>query len=136
MTNKILKQLDAKAKLLETEIFFLTNNDYTTINKTTHYVNLKFEIIKYTIDKYSLKGVTTYLCKYLNVSKSGYYNYINNEEKRLEREKKDQLDFGLILKAYKFKRRNKGARQIKMVLENEFNTNFNIKKIRRLMKKI
>jgi transposase InsO family protein len=77
----------------------------------------------------------TYLCNCIDVSKSGYYNYFQNEEKRKMRDKKDKHDFELILKAYKFKNRKKGARQIRMVLENEFNIIFNLKKIRRLMKK-
>ena len=79
--------------------------------------------------------MTTYLCSCIGVSKSGYYNYLNNKNKRIERDKKDQEDFKWILKAYKFKKRKKGARQIKMVLDNEFNVHFNLKKIRRLMKK-
>ena len=79
--------------------------------------------------------MTTYLCECIGVSKSGYYNYLKNENKRIERDNKDQKDFDLILKAYKFKKRKKGARQIMMVLDNEFNVHFNLKEIRRLMKK-
>ena len=79
--------------------------------------------------------MTSYLCNCIGVSKSGYYNYLKNENKRIERDNKDQKDFDLILKAYKFKKRKKGARQIMMVLDNEFNVHFNLKKIRRLMKK-
>lgn len=41
----------------------------------------------------------------------------------------------IILKAYRFRRRNKGARQIKMTLENQYQTTFNLKRIRRIMKK-
>lgn len=77
----------------------------------------------------------TYLCKCIGVSKSGYYNYFANENKREIQDNKDKFDFDLILKAYKFKKRKKGSRQIKMVLENEFDTTMNLKKIRRLMKK-
>ena len=79
--------------------------------------------------------MTTYLCNCIGVSKSGYYTYLSNENKRIEKEKKDKEDFEWILKAYKFKKRNKGSRQIKLVLDNEFNIHFNLKKIRRLMKK-
>ena len=79
--------------------------------------------------------MVSYLCKCIGVSKSGYYNYFNNDKIREIKERNDERDFKLILKAYKFKKRKKGARQIKMVLENEFNTIFNLKKIRRLMKK-
>ena len=64
-----------------------------------------------------------------------YYNYLKNENKIIERDNKDQKDFDLILKAYKFKKGKKCAKQIMMVLDNEFNVYFNLKKIRRLMKK-
>lgn len=79
--------------------------------------------------------MTTYLCKCIGVSKSGYYNYFKNEEKRIMKDRKDEEEFKCILNAYKFKKRKKGARQIKMVLDNEFDIHFNLKKIRRLMKK-
>lgn len=77
----------------------------------------------------------TFLCKSIGVSKSGYYNYFKNECKRSIQDEKDNTDFELILKAYQFKNRKKGSRQIKMVLENEFHIIMNLKKIRRLMKK-
>lgn len=79
--------------------------------------------------------MTSYLCACIGVSKSGYYNCLNNENRRIGRDKKDQEDFEMILKAYRFKKRKKGSRQIKMVLDNEFEIHFNLKKIRRLMKK-
>ena len=72
--------------------------------------------------------MTTYLCNCIGVSKSGYYTYLSNENKRIEKDKKDKEDFAWILKAYKFKKRKKGSRQIKMVLDNEFNIHFNLKK--------
>ncbi|GGM24388.1 transposase [Paraliobacillus quinghaiensis] len=40
-----------------------------------------------------------------------------------------------ILKAFNYKGRKKGARQIKMTLDNVFQTNYNLKRIRRIMKK-
>lgn len=52
-----------------------------------------------------------------------------------ERENKDQKSFELILEAYRYRNRSKGAEQIKMTLEGHFGVNMNIKKIRRLMKK-
>lgn len=47
----------------------------------------------------------------------------------------DEEDFKRILSAYSFKGRKKGARQIKMTLEGQYNIIMNLKKIRRLMKK-
>ncbi|MFV0363683.1 MAG: transposase [Suipraeoptans sp.] len=40
-----------------------------------------------------------------------------------------------ILKAYHFKNRNKGAKQIEMTLQGQFKINYNLKRIRRIMKK-
>lgn len=60
---------------------------------------------------------------------------MKNAEKRKIKEIQDKEDFELILKAYNFKKRKKGAKQIKMTLNGKFNINFNLKKIRRLMKK-
>lgn len=79
--------------------------------------------------------MTSYLCKLSNVSRSGYYKYINSKPNRFDKEVNDEMCFDLILKAYKFKKRKKGARQIQMTLDHHFNTHFNLKKIRRLMKK-
>lgn len=84
-------------------------------------------------DKLNIK----WLCSTAGVSRSGYYNYVKNltSDKYLLREEKDKEDFELILKAYQFKNRHKGARLIKMILERVFDTIMNLKKIRRLMKK-
>jgi len=51
------------------------------------------------------------------------------------RAQSDEILRDNILKAYNFKRRKKGARQIKMTLQREFNINYNLKRIRRIMKK-
>lgn len=131
-----LERAEARIKLLEAENELLKKKRIDRNGTFNRYkINIKFEVIKYVINKYQLKGMTTYLCNCIGVSKSGYYTYLSNENKRIEKEKKDKEDFEWILKAYKFKKRKKGSRQIKMVLDNEFNIHFNLKKIRRLMKK-
>ena len=53
----------------------------------------------------------------------------NKETNWMKRQRK------VILKAYHFKRRKKGARQIKMTLKGQFNIVYNLKRIRRIMKK-
>ena len=73
--------------------------------------------------------------KVAGVSKSGYYGYFKQTEKKLLKELKDEEDFEKIMIAYRFKRYNKGARGIKMTLENQYYITMNLKKIRRLMKK-
>ena len=79
----------------------------------------------------------TYLCEIAGVSRSGYYNYLSNESehRRNTRVLKDKESRNNIQKAFDFKNYQKGARQIKMVLENQFNIIYNLKRIRRIMKK-
>jgi len=76
-----------------------------------------------------------YLCECINVSRSGYYNYLNTENTRREREIKDEKVKKIILKAFNKRGFKKGARSIKMILLNEENINYNLKRIRRIMRK-
>lgn len=75
------------------------------------------------------------MCKIAEVSRSGYYNYLNNKETYLNKELQDSEDYKLILEAYNYKNWKKGARQIKMRIERDHGVVMNLKKIRRLMKK-
>ena len=81
--------------------------------------------------------MVSYLCKVAGVSRSGYYNYfsIKSQQQRTQKDKKDEEVKEKILKAYRFKNRKKGARQIKMTLAGQFNIVYNLKRIRRIMKK-
>lgn len=78
-----------------------------------------------------------YLCKVACVSRSGYYNYFTKKavEQRKRKDDKDEIVKELVLKAFRFKRHKKGARQIKMTLAGQFNVVYNLKRIRRIMKK-
>lgn len=78
-----------------------------------------------------------HLCEVAGVSRSGFYRYFSAaaEEKRQEQEGWDEAVRDVVLKAYLFKGRKKGARQIKMTLEGYFNTVYNLKRIRRIMNK-
>ncbi|SOC25135.1 transposase InsO family protein [Ureibacillus xyleni] len=81
--------------------------------------------------------MVSYLCELVGVSRSGYYRYFS-EEGHLNRQARNQADEEvkeIILKAYNFRRRKKGARQIKMTLENQYQITYNLKRIRRIMKK-
>lgn len=74
------------------------------------------------------------MCLLSGVSRSGYYNWLKNGDKRQLREEKDKTDFAFILKAYKHRGYDKGARGIYMRLLH-MGVRMNLKKIRRLMKK-
>lgn len=79
----------------------------------------------------------SYLCKVAGISRSGYYNYFSatSQKIRKRKNKRDELLKINILKAFNFKNRKKGARQIKMTLEEHFDIVYNLKRIRRIMKK-
>lgn len=81
--------------------------------------------------------MTSYMCTISGVSRSGYYKYFSsNAVKRREyNEVRDLESKENILKAYNFKKRKKGAKQIKMTLQSQFGINYNLKRIRRIMKK-
>ncbi len=59
--------------------------------------------------------MVSFLCGISGVSRSGYYKYFcaGSQKRRDEQEKKDFILKENILKAFRFKRRRKGARQIR-----------------------
>lgn len=77
------------------------------------------------------------LCGIAGVSRSGYYRY-GSEDARLHRQKQEENDQkvkAILLKAYHYRGRKKGARQIKMTLEQQYGITYNLKRIRRVMQK-
>jgi putative transposase len=61
--------------------------------------------------------------------------FSSSKARRRKKDEKDQVVRDTILKAFRFKRRKKGARQIKMTLAGQFSVVYNLKRIRRIMKK-
>ena len=76
----------------------------------------------------------SWLCQNAGVSRSGYYNWLDSDYKRSEKDLQDKADFELILQAYQFRGYDKGRRGIYMSLLN-MEIRMNQKKISRLMKK-
>jgi putative transposase len=97
----------------------------------------KFLLIYQIIKKYNLKNSISALCKNASVSRSGYYNYftLTSQNRRIQRNNQDEKVKAILLKAYHFKGRQKGARQIKMTLSGQYGITYNLKRIRRIMKK-
>ena len=76
------------------------------------------------------------LCEIARVSRSGYYNWVNSENTRIEKENNDRRDFEIILQAYQYRGYDKGAKGIYMrLIHMNPPVIMNVKKIRRLMKK-
>ena len=94
-----------------------------------------FKMIELTITNHSLQGMVRFLCKESKISRSGYYNFLASKKNREQKELNDLAAKGLILKAFKKRSYEKGARSIKMTLEREYKTIFSLKKIGRIMRK-
>lgn len=78
--------------------------------------------------------MTRYFCELLGVSRSGYYHYLQTVDLRIKRAQKDEESVKWVMKAFdRFRGFKKGARSIKMTLENEIGIVYNLKRIRRLM---
>jgi len=96
----------------------------------------RFEIIRNMASRDgSLLKVST-LCDLADVSRSGYYHWLSQEEARTRREERDRADFELIIEAYQYRGFDKGGRGIYMrLLRHDPPVIMNLKKIRRLMTK-
>lgn len=102
-----------------------------------NYTSQVYEIIKELVEKYDEKAQVKYLCGLAEVSRSGYYNYFNEKsiQNRNKKEIQDEKDREVILDAFTRHGYKKGAKGIKMTLENEDKIVFNLKHIIRIMKK-
>ncbi|MFX0558789.1 IS3 family transposase [Tepidibacillus infernus] len=134
-------RLEAQNALLRAENELLKKIDFSRKDAGKEKGKLtaeqKFQLIQYVIEKYNLNRMVRYLCELVGVSRSGYYRYFSTDA-QLTRQAYDQADEEVkevILKAFNFRRRKKGARQIKMTLENQFQITYNLKRIRRIMRK-
>lgn len=94
-------------------------------------------LIRSVMETYQLKDMVSHLCHVAGVSRSGYYRYFSTkaQEQRKQQDQKDEAVKEVILRAFHFKKRKKGARQIKMTLAGQFQIVYNLKRIRRIMKK-
>lgn len=137
--DKIIERQESKIKLLEEQLEMLKKLDMSERRLVKKCLTLKsndkFKLIAETISKNNYIGMIRYFCDLLNVSRSGYYNYLNSINIQQGKEDKDIEAKNNILMAIDFRGYKKGSRSIKMILENEFNIVYNRKKIQRIMKK-
>ncbi len=106
-------------------------------NETTLSHSQKYLLIRSIIKKYRLKNMVRYLYEIAGVLRFGYYNYFSttSQSQREKRMHQDEMVKELIVKAFQFKNRKRGVRQIKMTLAGQFQVVYNLKRIRRIMKK-
>ena len=96
----------------------------------------KYEVIREIMAQEGNLQNVRELCRIAGVSRSGYYNWLASEDKRIAKENADRNDFELILQAYRFRGYAKGIRGIHMrLLHMQPPILMNTKKIQRLMHK-
>ncbi|MGG6314635.1 IS3 family transposase [Paenibacillus macerans] len=136
--EEIIAKQEAKIRLLEEQLAYVKKLDKNERRLLANGENLTkracFELIQNAV-RQGVGRMTRYLCQLLGVSHSGYYNYLNTADKRLAREREDDKAGALIQKAFNRRGFKKGSRSIKMTLEQEYHTVYNLKRIRRLMRK-
>ncbi|TXK65561.1 IS3 family transposase, partial [Paenibacillus sp. N3.4] len=136
--DEVIARQEARIKLLESQVDLLKKLDTKERLLVVKGKNLSkgklFELIKETVGQ-GLGRTTRYLCDLLHVSRSGYYNYLQAVDTRTERSLSDVKAGELIKKAFQRKGFKKGSRSIKMTPQNDFGVIYNLKRIRRLMKK-
>lgn len=137
--DDIISKQEARIKLLEEQVELLKKLDVTERRLVNSCINLKskevFKLINETIVKNNFKNMVSYFCDLLNVSRSGYYNYLNTLDNQKIIEDKDLEAKENILKAMNYRGYKKGSRSIKMVLEGEYSIVYSRKKIQRIMRK-
>lgn len=137
--DKIIERQESKIKLLEEQLEMLKKLDMSERRLVKKCLTLKsndkFKLIAETISKNNYIGMIRYFCDLLNVSRSGYYNYLNSINIQQDKENRDIEAKNNILMAIDFRGYKKGSRSIKMILENEFNIIYSRKKIQRIMRK-
>jgi putative transposase len=136
--DEIIVKQEAKIKLLEAQLEYVKKLDRSERRLLANGEKLnkseRFELIHGAI-KLGFARMTGYLCELLDVSRSGYYNYLLSADKRVERALQDEQAGALVKKAFNRRGFKKGSRSIKMTLEHEYDTVYNLKRIKRLMKK-
>lgn len=92
-------------------------------------------MINAVIRKFQLKNLVDSLCRTANVSRSGYYAWLEKVEQHAIREEQDYEDYLLLKSIYDAHRGKVGYRTFYMALAELLETPMNHKKILRLMRK-
>ncbi|SCV19385.1 Putative transposase for insertion sequence element IS1353 [Bacillus cereus] len=94
-----------------------------------------YALIEQTIRRFQFPRKVRYLCTLAGVSRSGYYAWLHQTDKHLEKERNDETDYEWIQEIFNRKGKICGGRSIKMVLEKTKGICMNLKRIYRIMRK-
>lgn len=137
--SEVIERQEARIKLLEGQVELLKKLEATERRLLNASKNINpsrvYQLIYETVEQNQFRRMTKYFCDLLDVSRSGYYNYLKASTAREAREQLDLEAKEVILKAFNRRGYKKGSRSIKMILENEYNIVFSRRKIQRIMRK-
>ncbi|WP_110926264.1 IS3 family transposase [Bacillus massiliglaciei] len=137
--SEVIERQKAQIKLLEGQVELLKKLEVTERRLLKGRENLApskvYQLIYETIEQNRFKGMTSYFCQLLDVSRSGYYSYLKASSSREARELLDLEAKKMIVKAFNHRGYKKGSRSIKMILEKNDGIIFSRKKIQRIMRK-
>ncbi|SIN84503.1 Transposase InsO and inactivated derivatives [Carnobacterium alterfunditum] len=131
-----IEKLQAKISLLEQENELLKKSEWSErrLEKNEKTSEIFAKIHKMKKDG-SYTGTIVDACDVLEVSRSGYYNYLKSSDTRNARDEEDQAWRTKIEKAYSYRGYEKGSRSIVMYFKNILGITVNRKKVQRLMRK-
>ncbi|WP_309414572.1 MULTISPECIES: IS3 family transposase [Bacillus] len=94
-----------------------------------------YALIEQTILRFQFPRMLRYLCTLAGVSRSGYYAWLHQSDKHLEKERNDETDYEWIQEIFNRKEKICGGRSIKMVLEKTKGICMNLKRIYLIIRK-
>lgn len=135
--DEIILRKNAEIEFLKAEVELLKKLELQErqVKKNKITAAQAFKLIEISAKKFVNRNIIKHLCTLAEVSRSGYYRYINTKTIREEREEQDKIIKNNILKAFKFRGYQKGSRSVKMTLMNTFSIHYNRKRIQRIMRK-
>jgi putative transposase len=110
--DEIIAKQEAKIRLLEAQLEYVKKLDRNERRLIANGKSLspsdRFNLIQEAVQQ-GFGRMTRYLCQLLDVSRSGYYNYLNSADKRQERALADEQAGALIKKAFNRRGYKKGS---------------------------
>lgn len=126
-----IAELEAQVKVLKAESALATKCGRAGKILTK---SAKFALIA-NVASQNPKARVTAMCKVMEVSRAGYYKWLNSSESRAKKEALDLAAKALVEEAFSAYGFKKGSRQIRDWLIREYGTVMNLKKIQRIMRK-
>lgn len=144
--KKVFDSDEEKIKYLSEELEEMKMTYHDLMNKLTQSHDYKYDwccrdrsfmIIRIFTKKRKNKLSISKMCRLLHFSRSSYYHYVWKQKHNIKSSKdiQDEKDRIVIQTIFDIEGIEKGAKQIKMQLNDIYGINMNLKRIRRIMRK-